>query len=237
MSPVVARKQPESLGEAVPIRSPGGDSYRFAPSLVMISSPAEPAAESIRAIRTHVVAQHLDEGRRALAICAASPAVGCTFIAANLSIALSQVGIRTLLIDGDLRNPRLDDLIGSSRKGDGLAQCLASDEISFSDAIRADVLPNLSVMYSGGPSASPQELLGGERFKSLMAFCLRDYEATIVDTPPANTCADARRISTVVGYSLIVTRRHKSFVDDVKALAEQLRADHARVVGTVMNEG
>ena len=43
-----------------------------------------------------------------------------------------------------------------------------------------------------------------------MEFCLRDFDATIVDTPPANTCADARRISTVVGYSLIVTRRNKT---------------------------
>jgi Mrp family chromosome partitioning ATPase len=60
---------------------------------------------------------------------------------------------------------------------------------------------------------------------------------TIIDTPPANTCADARRISTVVGYSLIVTRRHHTFVDDVRTLASQLEADRAKVVGTVLNEG
>jgi Mrp family chromosome partitioning ATPase len=118
-----------------------------------------------------------------------------------------------------------------------LAQCLASDEIGFGEVIDADVLPNLSVIYSGGPSANPQELLGGERFHMLMEFCLREFDATILDTPPANTCADARRISTVVGYSLIVTRRHKSFVDDVRTLASQLEADRAKVVGTVLNEG
>lgn len=64
-----------------------------------------------------------------------------------------------------------------------------------------------------------------------MHFCLREYDATIIDTPPANTCSDARRVSTVVGYSLIVTRRNKSLVNDVKILTEQLRGDHAEVIG------
>jgi Mrp family chromosome partitioning ATPase len=66
---------------------------------------------------------------------------------------------------------------------------------------------------------------------------MRDYDVTIVDTPPANTCADARRVSKVVGYSVIVAKRHVSFLNDLKALAGQLREDRAHVLGTVMNEG
>ena len=85
MSRSAARRQTEPFKDAVPIRAPGGDSYRFSPSLVMVTSPAAAAAESIRALRTHVMAQHLEEGRRALAICAATPGVGCTFIAAAVT--------------------------------------------------------------------------------------------------------------------------------------------------------
>jgi Mrp family chromosome partitioning ATPase len=91
-------------------------------------------------------------------------------------------------------------------------------------------------MYAGGEAPNPQELLAGHRFKDLMEFCLRDYEATIVDTPAANICSDARRISTVVGYSLLVARVNKSYVADLKTLSSQLQGDHARVVGTVLNE-
>ena len=88
----------------------------------------------------------------------------------------------------------------------------------------------------GGAARSPQELLAGDRFTALMDYCLRDFDATIIDTPPANSSSDARRNSTVAGYSLIVAPRHKSLVADVKILATQLQADHARIVGTVLNE-
>ena len=234
MSAAAARRRPT---EPTPLTVVGNDHYSFSPSLVMVSSPGDAAAEAIRALRTHIMAQHIQEGRRALAVCGASAGVGCTFIASNLAVALSQIGVKTLLIDADLRRPGVGRYIGSPTSGPGLAQFLASDEIGFGDAIEADVLPSLSVLHSGGPAAAPQELLAGQRFKMLMEFCLRDFDATIVDTPPANTCADARRISTVVGYSLIVTRRNKTFVDDIKTLADQLQADHAKLVGTVLNEG
>ncbi len=91
-------------------------------------------------------------------------------------------------------------------------------------------------MFAGGVPANPQELLAGARFRSLTEFCLREFDATILDTPPANLCADARRVSTLIGYSLIVARRNVTYVDDVKTLVSQLEADRARVVGTVLNE-
>jgi capsular exopolysaccharide synthesis family protein len=234
MSAAAARRRPS---DPPPLSIVGNDHYSFSPSLVMVSSPSDAAAEAIRALRTHIMAQHIQEGRRALAVCAASAGVGCTFIAANLAVALSQIGVKTLLIDADLRRPGVGRYIGSPGGGEGLAKFLASDETGFSDVIEPEVLPNLSLIYSGGPAPAPQELLAGQRFKMLMEFCLRDFDATIVDTPPANTCADARRISTVVGYSLIVTRRNKTFVDDIKTLAGQLQSDHAKLVGTVLNEG
>jgi protein-tyrosine kinase len=216
---------------------PTRESYTFGPSLVMLSTPGAAATEAIRALRTHVVAQHLNEGRRALAICGASADVGCTFIATNLAVALAQIGVKTLLVDGDLRRSSLRQFIEPSQDKSGLAQCLASDDVSFNDVIDADVLPNLSIVFSGGPTGAAQELLGGDRFKRAVESYLRDFDATIIDTPPANICADARRISSVVGYSLLVTRRNKSFIDDIKTFASQLEGDGAKVVGTVLNEG
>jgi protein-tyrosine kinase len=156
-------------------------------------------------------------------------------MAGNLAVALSQIGVKTLLIDADLHHPSVDSLITPSVAGDGLAHCLASPTVNFYQVIHSDVLPNLSVLFAGGAATDAQELLGGERFQALMAMCLRDFDATIIDTPPANLCSDARRVSTVVGYSLIVAARDKSFVEDVKTLAGQLQADHARVIGTVLN--
>jgi capsular exopolysaccharide synthesis family protein len=208
--------------------------FTFAPQLVTLSSAPDPRADAIRALRTHVVAQHLNHGRRALAVCAASPGVGCTFIAANLAVALSQIGLKTALIDADLHTPSIGSLITPSHSGEGLAHCLASTDVNFYQVIH-EARPNLSVLLAGGVAADAQELLGGERFRDLMAMCLRDFDVTIIDTPPANRFSDARRVSTVVGYALIVAARDKTFVEDVKTLASQLQADHAHVIGTVLN--
>jgi capsular exopolysaccharide synthesis family protein len=210
--------------------------YGFAPSIITVLSPLAPQAEAIRGLRTHVMAQHINLGRRALAVCGPSAGVGCSFVAANLAVSLSQIGVKTLLIDGDLRRPALDLLIRPPKVSPGLAQCLQSPDEPFGAHIDSEVLPFLSVMYAGQATGNPQELLAGDRFRSLMKFCLREFDATIVDTPPANTSTDARRISGVAGYSLIVTARDKTFVRDVKTLSGQLKADRAVVIGTVMNQ-
>jgi capsular exopolysaccharide synthesis family protein len=213
----------------------GGGAHTFAPSLVMLSNPGGGQAEAIRTLRTNIMAQHLQQGRRALAVCSPSKGAGSTFLAANLAVAMSQIGVKTLLVDGDLRQPSVHMIIRPPRLVDGLRHCLASSDVSFSESIDANILPNLSVMYSGGAAPDPQELLAGDGFRAVMNFCMRDYDMTIIDTPPANTCSDARRVSTVAGYSVIVVERNKTFVNDVKTLSAQLSADHAHVVGTVLN--
>src|SRR5436190_5821478 len=110
-----------------------GEDYEFSPALLTINAPNDAAAEAIRALRTHVMAQHIQLGRRALAVCGTAAEAGCTFIAANLAVALSQIGVKTLLIDGDLRRPSLQRYITSPKSGPGLAPFLASDEVAFGD--------------------------------------------------------------------------------------------------------
>lgn len=214
----------------------GGREYAFSSEVVVVSAPGGPRAEAIRAIRTFVMAQHIHAGRRALAICSASAGVGASFVAVNLAAALAQAGVSVLLIDGNMRRHGVDAYIRPSSPGPGLREYLMDEKVSIEDVVAEGVMENLAVMYAGGGTPDAQELLAGDRFGKLMERCMRDYEMTIIDTPPANTCADARRISTVAGYSLIVTKRHKTFVSDLTALAEQLAQDRAQVVGTVLNE-
>ncbi|MDP3854024.1 CpsD/CapB family tyrosine-protein kinase [Phenylobacterium sp.] len=234
-------KPPEEVRPATPAEAPRSaadqpPTFDLANTLVTISEPAKAQAESIRVLRTHIMAQHVDQGRRALSVCAVSPGAGCSFLAANLAVALSQVGVTTLLIDGDLRSPSLENYIRPSQPLPGLRQCLAAEDGAFNEFIQQDVLPSLSVMYSGGIPGNPQELLAGERFKTLMDHCLRDFQMTIIDTPPAMSCADARRVSSVVGYSVVVARQHESRITDIGTLISQLQQDGARVIGTVLRE-
>jgi capsular exopolysaccharide synthesis family protein len=209
--------------------------FELSPDLVTLTNARPVEAEAIRAMRTYILARHLDDGRRGLAVCAATRGAGCTFTAANLAVALAQTGVKTLLIDGDLRNPGVENLIRPLGGAEGLKQCL-TERLNARDVIQPEVLQNLSVLYAGGAEEHAQELLGSEPFKVLIDQCLRDFEFTIVDTPPANECADARRIGTVVGYSALVARRNVSLLGELSNLASQLQSDGSVVIGTVLNE-
>jgi capsular exopolysaccharide synthesis family protein len=211
-------------------------SYELSGDLVTLNEGRAMEAEAIRTMRTHVMTRHVEDGRRGLVICAPTEGVGGSYVAANLAASLAQVGVNTLLIDADLRSPSVEHFIRPTVATEGLAQCLAAPDSHPSSFVHQDVLPNLSVLFSGGVAENPQELLSGDAFKNLIDRCLRDYEFTVVDSPPANTCADARRISAVVGYAVIVAKRDVSYYADVQTLASQFTEDGAKVVGTVLNE-
>lgn len=204
--------------------------------LVVLSDPAGVRSESIRLLRTQVIAQHIKPGRRALAVVAPVAGVGCSFIAANLAAALSQIGTKTLLVDANLRSPRIDQLFGLDPAGPGLSSYLGLQVARPERVVHANVLPNLSVIASGPPVARPQELLSSTRFRDGMNLLLREYDIAIFDTPPANSCADALTVASAIGYSVIVARRDHTFVNDVSALANQLAASRSTVVGSVLSE-
>ena len=216
---------------------PDSRTYALSRTLVALDRQANPDSEAFRALRTHIMARHVEEGRRALAVCAATAAVGCSFVAANLAVALSQIGVKTLLVDANLRNPRMDRLFQPSAPVLGLQQCLLSSEDNFVDFIQQDVLPDLDILFAGGTPHNAQELLAADRYAELMGLCSRDYDMTILDTPPASACSDVHRISTVAGYSLVVVRKNMTLVGDVRTLIAQLESDRARVIGTVLTEG
>lgn len=224
---VTARRLPAVAGVA-PIR--------VSNQLITLTAPSGVEAESIRALRTHVLAQHMQIGRRALAVCAPSEGVGCTFVAANLAVSLAQAGVSTLLIDANMRSPGLDGVLPRAEPGPGLQQFLSDPDVSLESCLVRDAIPKLSLMYAGGQTANAQELLASDRFSALLNVCLRDYDATILDTAPANRFADARRVANVVGYGLVVARRDRTFVKDLKLLVNQLESHHVRVIGTVLNE-
>ena len=232
MSPAALPVEP---GRAVALFRQPDRPVELSPSVMLYSGVSTVGSEAIRALRTHVQSQHLQEGRRGLAICSPSQGSGCTFVAVNLAVALASIGIATLLIDANMRDPGVDKMIRTPASNLGLRDVLAGG-YTAADVIDENVLPNLSVLYSGGSAPDAHELLAGERFSQVINGCLRDYDATIIDTPPANICADARRVSNVVGYSLVVARKNRTLVADLKTLVGELEGDRATVIGSVLNE-
>jgi protein-tyrosine kinase len=217
-------------------RADPGAAFDLSSSLVTLSDPAGIESESIGALRSYLMAQHLRDGRRSLAICSPTPQAGCSFVTANLAVALAQAGMKTLLIDANLRHPALDDYFIPRSPGPGLVQLLSDDSVSFNDVITTDVIPDLSFIPAGGSASNAQELLAGPMFKRMVDTCLRDFDLTIVDTPPSTTAADARRIASVMRYALVVARKDNSYVDDLRKLVDELKADRVKVIGSFLND-
>jgi len=204
--------------------------------IVVLSDPASPRAEALRLLRTQIIAQHIGAGRRAFAVTGAVDGAGASYIAANLAAALSQVGIKTLLVDANMRNPRIDAIYGIDPSGPGLSTYLSLQANRPERVVYPDVLPHLSIIPSGPPVARPQELLSGVRFRSGVDILLRQYDVALFDTPATNENADALTVAGVLGYALVVARRDHSFVRDVQVLTQQIGAARASVIGSVLNE-
>jgi Mrp family chromosome partitioning ATPase len=153
-----------------------------------------------------------------------------------LAIAIAQVGVSVLLVDGNLHDPELDRLIAVSTPVIGMQQVLRDPALSVSQAIQPNILPGLSVLFAGGACPDASELVGSVRCGAVIQDCLRDFDYTIVDAPAANRTPDARRLSAYVGYGLIVARRNRTYVDDVTTLARELANDQCEVIGTIYNQ-
>lgn len=211
------------------------DRFTLSPSLVTLGDPTGPQAESIRVLRAHIVAKHLREGRRSLAMASPASGTGCSFVTANLAIALSQTGASVLLIDGNMRAPRLEAYFTPDEPMPGLSDCLIDRGIDFAEAVQENVLPRLSLLFAGEPREDASELLSGATFKELVEGCIRDYDIVLIDTPPANNYADVRRVASVTRYALVVACRNRSYVRDVRTLIDELTSDKAQVIGTYLN--
>lgn len=220
---------------AIPVHAGVGQNFAFSSSVIVASAPQSIQAEALRALRGVVLAQHVQAGRRSLAICGPTAGTGCTFIAANLAVAMSQAGVNTLLVDANLRDPAVTDFIVGTAGHIGLADLLRDNTRPLSDGVQF-VQENLSVLNAGNVRDEDIQHIGGQSFQTLVGTCLREYDLTIVDTPPANRFADCRRIASIMHYALVVACRERSYVSDVKQLVSELQFEKATVVGTFLND-
>jgi len=208
--------------------------YEFSPRLLPLSAPRAAAALAVRRNATEILSHHIDLGRRGLVICGAASGAGVTFTAANLAVSLADMGVSTLLIDANLRRPGLEDYIRPGGAGPGLQQHLRAPG-HLERILHAEVLPNLSLIYSGGPAEDAQELLTSPTFRSLLSECMRNYDCTLLDTPATNRAADALLAGNAVAYALIVARRGVTYAEDIETLRLELAKDHVTVVGAILN--
>jgi len=208
--------------------------YGFSEKLVLLSESGSVGAESIATLMSHLHSRHVQDYRRALAFCGATKGVGCSFLSANVAVAMAMAGVRTVLVDANLRDPEIDEYIRPSVEKGGLLQCLTGAFQPVDEVLHTEVIPNLSVLYAGGRSRESGHLASA-RFADLLTGLMRDHDLTIVDTPPASQSADALRVANLLRYALVVVRKNRSYVNDVRKLVADLRMNRVEVLGTYLN--
>lgn len=203
--------------------------------LAIAHAPFSAEAEAIRQIRAELsIRLGNTPGPISLAIVSPNEGEGKSYLAASLAIAFAQAGMRTLLINADMRDTGREKLF--TRTGDvGLSTILAG-RAAPTAGLPVDNFPLLNVLDAGPPPPNPIEMLHDGALRKLLASLGPGFDVYIVDTPSANKSSDAQVIAQQIGFCLLLGRKHQTRLSDLTATQEKMRTAGAQIVGTIYNE-
>lgn len=201
--------------------------------LLVHHHPASGVAESARAIRTNLLFMAPDRPFSMLAVTSAAPSEGKTTVACSIAIAMAQTGQRVLILDCDMRRPRLHRILG--RVNDAGVTTALLNIGSLDAAIGSTEVPNLHVLTSGPLPPNPADLLHSDAFARLLSAVRQRFDRVIIDTPPVVPVTDAAVLSTKVDGTVLVVRSSRTTKELARQAARALHDVGANLVGTVLN--
>jgi capsular exopolysaccharide synthesis family protein len=208
------------------------DANAFNKRRIALLQPESFVAEQFRSLRVRLEALAAERPMRTIAVTSAMPGEGKTTAALNLALVTAMsVGRRVLLVDCDLRRPKVHIALGL-RPECGLAEVLA-DEAPLDRAVINVEGTNLEVLPVRGTPSNPSELLGSDRMRALVEEVARSYDQVIFDLPPTLAMPDAKAMCELVDGIVFVVRADQTPADDVAAALDVL--DRRRVLGVILN--
>ncbi len=202
------------------------------PELIVHEDPHSSIAEAARAIRTNLMFMAPDNPFRTLLVTSAGPSEGKTTVACCIAVAMAQAGQRVLLIDCDLRRPRIRKVFKNPNDV-GVTTALLDDNLE--EVVFPSEVPNLSVMTSGPVPPNPAELFHTDRFKALLAEARTRYDRVILDSAPVVAVTDPTILSTLVDGTLMVARAYKTRKDVAHHALHALNSVGGTLAGVVLN--
>jgi len=202
--------------------------------LIVVDEPMSPAAETFRMIRTNLTFMSQEHPLRSIVVTSAMPLEGKTTIASNLAISLAQFGRSVLLVDSDLRRPRIHRVLEVDNKR-GLST-LVEGLATVNAAVRATRIDGLSVLTSGPVPANPSELLHSPAFARVKEELLSHFDYVLFDSPPIGAVTDAAILAPQVDGTLLVVRAGTSTLQAVTGARKQLGSVSANVLGVILND-
>jgi protein-tyrosine kinase len=221
-----------SAGRALVLRQ--GTEVEPGEQLAPVLDPANPRGEQLRSLRTQLMLL-CESTRTAIMLAIVSPGSGegRSQLAAELALSFAQLGKRTLLVDADLRRPRLRSLFGCTEEV-GLAEAIAHDTTPYFHPVRS--LPQMQFLAAGrSERTNPLELFSDNRFARMMEDWRRVYTFVVIDTPALAEYSDAVPVATLAGRVLVVSRAKQTPYKGMKEMLRRLAVTQSRVMGAVVN--
>ncbi|HET9518022.1 MAG TPA: polysaccharide biosynthesis tyrosine autokinase, partial [Actinoplanes sp.] len=229
-------RDPDALAKAT--NSPVLSAIPFDPKaekspLIIEGSAQSTRAEAMRQLRTNLQFVNVDRPVKTLVVTSAMPGEGKSSTSINLGIAFAEAGKRVILIDADLRRPKVAEYLGIEGAV-GLTNLLAG-QVQIADALQPWGGSGLWVLPSGSVPPNPSELLASRNMSDLLAALAGGFDMVIIDTPPVLPVTDAAVMSTVADGCLLVTRFGKTSMSQATAAAAALTAVNGKLHGCVLN--
>jgi len=213
----------------------GGAPQKEVPGARLISPYMNTAqSEAYRSLRTAILLSTPGKPPRVIVLTSAQPTEGKTKTAVNLSITLAQLGSRVLLVDSDMRRPRIATVLKLPASSAGLSTCLAGQS-SFEESIVESQVPNLFVLPCGPIPPNPAELVASSMMEQLLAEAVAKFDYVILDSPPVLHVADGRVLAAQADAVMLVVWggvTSRTLVIQAKDLLGQVNAN---VIGVILN--
>lgn len=222
----------ELTGQAVLATIPLDDAAKASP-LITDANARTARAEAYRQLRTNLQFVHVDQPAKIVVVTSSVAQEGKSSTATNMAATFSQAGRRVLLIDGDLRRPKVAEYLGLEQ-GVGLTNVLAG-QVPVHDVIQTWGRGGLSVLTCGSIPPNPSELLNSESMKDLLNSLRETFDLVIIDTPPLLPVTDAAIAAANADGAILVVRHGKTSRHQVTGALNALAAVDATLFGTVLN--
>ncbi len=190
-------------------------------------------AEALRTIRTNLQFVDVDRSAQVLVVTSSLPEEGKSATAANLAIVFAETGRSVLLIEADLRRPRVADYLGLERSA-GLTNVLAG-QVELDDVLQPWGLGRVTFLGSGSIPPNPSELLGSANMTALLAMVRTRFDLVLLDTPPLLPVTDAAVAAAHADGAVVIVRHGRTSRNQILAALNSLEAVDARIVGTILN--
>ena len=192
-----------------------------------------PRFEAVRILRTNLQFLDIDRDNKVITITSSLAGEGKSTTACNLAIALAQGGSQVVLVEGDLRRPRVSEYLGIE-KSVGLTTVLVS-RVALDEAIQEAATPGLDVLASGALPPNPSEILQTDAMRLLVSELRHRYDVVLIDAPPLLPVTDASLLASISDGAILVVRHGETGADEVRTAVERLHSVGARLLGTVLS--